>query len=38
MNITINILWLLPVVPICTSLAMFINALTIADKGGEIDV
>lgn len=38
MNITINILWLLPVVPVCTSLAVFINALIIADKGEEINV
>jgi hypothetical protein len=37
MNITLNILWLLPVMSLCTSLGVFISAVMFASKRGEVD-
>jgi hypothetical protein len=37
MNITINILWLLPVMSVCTSLGVVLSAVMLAGKGSEVD-
>jgi hypothetical protein len=37
MNITINILWLLPVMSLCTSLGVFISALLISGKERQVE-
>lgn len=37
MNITLNILWLLPVMSLCTSLGVLISAVMLAGKSSEVD-
>jgi hypothetical protein len=37
MNITINILWLIPAMSLCTSLGVFISALIISGKEEQVE-
>jgi hypothetical protein len=37
MNITINILWFLPVMSLCTSLGVLLSAVMLAGKRSEVD-
>jgi hypothetical protein len=37
MNITLNILWLLPVMSLCTSLGVLLSAVMLTGKRSEVD-